>query len=98
MDWVSERVLKLTCTANDMISLAKAAVFKPNLYRWDAEERMRLQAELDAAYFHLYAIKREDVEYILSSFQDIDQPDSELHGLPSIKERILIAYDGFWKK
>ena len=28
--WISDRVLKLTCTSNDMIPLAEAAGFKPN--------------------------------------------------------------------
>ena len=92
--WVSDRVLKLTCTANDMVALAKAADFKPPVHPWDPEERAHLLAELDAAYFHLYGIKRDDVEYILSTFQDIDKVESELHKLPSIRDLVLAAYDG----
>ncbi len=92
--WISERVLKLSCTANDMVALAKAADFKPSVHPWDPKERAELLAELDAAYFLLYGIKREDVEYILSTFQDIDKPESELHRLPSIKDLVLTAFDG----
>jgi hypothetical protein len=38
-----------------------------------------LRAELDAAYFILYGIGRDDVDYILSTFQDIGDED-EAHG------------------
>jgi hypothetical protein len=66
--WISERVLKLTCTANDLKPFAAAAGSDPPLHRWDADERAALLAELDAAFFLLYGIGREDVEYILSTF------------------------------
>ena len=70
--WISERVLKLSCTAEDMIPLAKACNFKGSrgdgVHIWKETERAHLRAELDAAYFHLYRIQRDDVEYILSTF------------------------------
>jgi hypothetical protein len=70
--WISERVLKLSCTADDMIPLAKACDFKGSrgdgVQLWKESERAELRAELDAAYFHLYNIPRPDAEYILSTF------------------------------
>jgi len=70
--WISERVLKLSCTAEDMIPLAKACEFKGSrgdgVHIWKESERAALRAELDAAYFHLYGIEREDAEYMLSTF------------------------------
>ena len=70
--WISERVLKLSCTADDMLPLAKACDFKGSrgdgVQLWKESERAELRAELDAAYFHLYALDRPDVEYILSTF------------------------------
>jgi hypothetical protein len=70
--WISERVLKLTCTAEDMIPLAKACGFKGSrgdgVHIWKDAERAEIRAELDAAYFHLYGIQRDDAEYILSTF------------------------------
>ncbi len=77
--WISERVLKLTCTANDMIPLAQAAGFKESVHKWNDAERAELRAELDAAYFHLYGINRDDAIYILSTFQaagELDDPGS----------------------
>jgi hypothetical protein len=61
--WISERVLKLSCTAEDMLPLAEACEFTGGsfqaeyggrLNKWDEDERAELTAELDAAYFHLY--------------------------------------------
>ncbi len=39
--WVSERVLKLTCTAEDMRPFADAAGFKPGIHKWKDAERGR---------------------------------------------------------
>lgn len=70
--WISERVLKLSCTAEDMIPLAQACGFQGSrgdgVHVWKDSERALLRAELDAAYFHLYGIERADVEYVLSTF------------------------------
>jgi hypothetical protein len=38
-------------------------------FRWDEERRFVLHCELDAAYFHLYGIAREDVAYIMETFR-----------------------------
>lgn len=91
--WISERVLKLTCTANDMKPFAQAAGFDPPVHRWDVEERAELLAELDAAYFVLYGIGRADVEYILGAFAGLRSEESTLPGFRSTKARILEAYD-----
>ena len=72
--WISERVLRLTCTAEDMIPLAKACDFKGSrgdgVHIWKEAERAEIRAEFDAAYFRLYGIDREDAEYILSTFSN----------------------------
>ncbi len=38
-------------------------------FRWNEDRRAQLRAELDAYFFHLYGISREDTDYILESFQ-----------------------------
>ena len=73
--WISDRVLKLTCTANDMIPLAEAAGFSEKVHKWKEPERADLRAELDAAYLHLYGISRDDAVYILSTFQGAGSPE-----------------------
>jgi hypothetical protein len=102
--WISERVLKLTCTAEDMIPFAQACSFKGSrgdgVHVWKDAERARLRAELDAAYFHLYGIEREDAEYVLSTFTNVgrrDEPDLSGDESPWVKggtaDLILTAYD-----
>jgi len=92
--WIADRVVRLTCVSDDMKPLAEAAGFKPLVYGWDSMERAELEAELDAAFFLLYGVNREDAEFILSTFSGINR---ECEGaLPggSTLERILASYDG----
>ena len=101
--WISERVLKLTCTAEDMLPLAEACDFKGGsfkeyegrLNKWDEAERAELMAELDAAYFHLYGIVREDAEYMLSTFKGIHEERTLLKGGMSTAKLVLDKYDEY---
>ncbi len=92
--WISDRVLKLTCTAEDMRPLAEACGFKEGVHQWKPAERAELMAELDAAYFTLYGIKRDDVEYILSTFTGPGREPPPGMGWPQVRELIMEAYDG----
>jgi hypothetical protein len=92
-EWIADRVLKLTCTADDMRPLAKAAGFSEGVHKWNEAERQELLAELDAAYFLLYGLGREDVDYVLDQFQGVLKQD-EAHGRPGpIRRAIREAYD-----
>jgi len=99
--WISERVLKLTCTAEDMLPLADAchftggsfqAEYGGRLNKWDEAQRAELMAELDAAFFHLYGIPRDDVEYILSTFKAIHDQQTLFPGASSTAQRIVQKY------
>ena len=96
--WISDRVLKLTCTSNDMIPLAEAASFKSRVHKWDPAERLDLQAQLDAAFFLLYGMKRPDVEYMLSTFAGVRKESETLLDDSSVFDRILSFYDAFSRK
>ena len=100
--WISQRVLKLTCTAEDMLPLADAcgftggsfqAEYGGRLNKWDEAERAELTAELDAAFFHLYGIPRDDVEYVLSTFKGIHGRQTLFHAGSSIAQRIVEKFD-----
>lgn len=93
--WVSDRVLKLTCTAEDMRPLAEAAGFEEGVHKWNPRERAELTAELDAAYFHLYGLNRDDVEYVLSTFQASREQEDESGGLFDPGNLILERYDEY---
>ncbi|MBN2211597.1 MAG: N-6 DNA methylase [Sedimentisphaerales bacterium] len=91
--WISQRVLKLTCTADDMRPLAQAAGFKKGVHPWDPTERLDLMAQLDAAYFLLYGISRDDAAYILSTFSGAARDGETVFGPGSQNDRILKYYD-----
>ncbi len=93
VDWISPRVLKLTCTSSDMIPLAKAAGFTPPVHKWKPDERENLLAELDAAYMLLYGIERSDAEYILSTFSGAGGAGESLLSAGTSFSRILEHYD-----
>ncbi|MGA2034122.1 MAG: DNA methyltransferase [Thermoguttaceae bacterium] len=91
--WISDRVLKLTCTADDMRPLAEAAEMDSPVHRWDPLERAEMIAELDAAFFLLYDIAREDVQYILSTFRGLERTAEQSGRLFDAEGGILAAYD-----
>ncbi len=65
------------------------------MHKWKDPERDQLRAELDAAYFILYGISRDDAAYVLSTFQGMkDDEAPELPGVASgAADGILGAYD-----
>jgi len=95
--WMSDRVLKLTCTAEDMAPLAETAGLAERIHRWNEQERALLRAELDAAYFILFGIERDDVEYILSTFQGVRDENEAQGGEGFTRMAILECFDRFKK-
>ncbi|WP_280416895.1 Eco57I restriction-modification methylase domain-containing protein [Nocardia carnea] len=61
---------------------------------WEGQPiRDALRAELDAAFFHLYGIPRDDVEYIMDTFPIVKRKDEAAHGEYRTKRLILEIYD-----
>ena len=52
-----------------------------------------MRCELDAAYFHLYGIARDDVAYIMDTFPIVKRKDEAAHGEYRTKRVILEIYD-----
>ncbi len=90
--WISDRALKLSCTADDLRPLGEAAGFDPAVHKWNPRERAEVTEELDAAFFILYGIDHNDVEYVLSTFSGLDRDDDSGRLFPSAAG-ILAAYD-----
>jgi len=91
--WLLERFLELTYTAWDLESFAKDCGYDGPPFRWDEERRFLLRCELDAAYFHLYGIERDDVDYIMDTFPIVKRKDEAAHGEYRTKRVILEIYD-----
>jgi len=76
-----------------MIPLAEAADFDPPVHKWNEQERAKLTAELDAAYFILYGLDRADVEYVLGTFTCAWKKNTGALNLFQDGDLILEAYD-----
>ncbi|MGC0374094.1 Eco57I restriction-modification methylase domain-containing protein [Streptomyces sp. SAI-229] len=91
------RVLELVYTAYDMTPLARDLGDKDEPFQWDEERRAQLRAELDAYFFHLYGIPREDTDYILESFQSesggLKNNEIAKFGEYRTKRLVLAEYD-----
>jgi len=92
-DWIAPRALELTYTAWDLAPFARDCGYDGPPFRWDEERRFLLRCELDAAYFHLYGIAREDVEYIMSTFPIVQRRDVAAYGEYRTRRVILEVYD-----
>jgi hypothetical protein len=86
-------VLELTYTAWDLAPFARDVGDEGPPYLWDTERRAVLRAELDAAFFHLYGIAREDADYILETFPIVKNNDEKAHGEYRTKRLVLECYD-----
>ena len=94
-EFVRPRVLELTYTAHDMAGFAEdmgyvdeqGKVHEP--FVWDEERRLHLRCQLDALYFHLYGIGREDAEYILDTFPIVRKHDVAKYGAYRTKDLVI---------
>jgi len=91
--WLLPRVLELTYTAWDLAGFAVDLGYEGPPFRWYPERRFVMRAELDAAFFHLYGIDRDDVEYIMETFPIVKKHDEEHFDEYRTKRLVLEAYD-----
>jgi hypothetical protein len=92
-DWCADRVIELAYTAWDMTALAQDLGYQGPPFAWDHERRFLLRCELDAAFFHLYGIERDDVDYIMETFPIVKRKDEAKHGEYRTKRVISEIYD-----
>jgi hypothetical protein len=91
--FLTPRVLELTYTAWDLAGFARDQGYDGPPFRWDEERRFLIRCELDALYFHLYGIARDDVDYILDTFPIVRRKDEAAYGEYRTKRVILEIYD-----
>lgn len=89
-EWFGDRAGELIDTAED-VSIAPTESGSP--FVWDDMRRELLRAELDAAFFHLYGVARDDVDYIMETFPIVKRKDVAEHGEYRTKRLILEIYD-----
>ena len=86
---VRDHVLRLTYTADDMQPFAHDLGYDGPPFTWNPEERRHLCARLDALYFHLYGLSREDAAYVLDSFPIVRRQDEAAYGSYRTRDLIL---------
>ncbi len=94
-DFIKERVLKLVYTGYNLKEFAEDIGYRGEPFLWDEKERLHLQSQLDALFFILYGIEREDVDYIMETFPIIKKQDKEKYGKYLRKHLILEYYNAY---
>jgi hypothetical protein len=89
--WIEPRVLELSYAAWDIESFPQYLADDGAPFVWDDERRFKIRIELDATFFHLYGIAREDVDHIMDSFRAFRNNDPER--FLRTKTLILEIYD-----
>jgi hypothetical protein len=93
LDWLRSRVLELTYTAWDLEPFARDCGYDGPPFCWDLTRRFQLRCELDAAFFHLYGLSRDDSDYVMDTFPIVRKNDEKAHGEYRTKRVILEIYD-----
>ncbi|MCO5973763.1 Eco57I restriction-modification methylase domain-containing protein [Actinoallomurus soli] len=91
--FLRRRVLELIYTASDISGFARDLGEKGTPFQWDEERRAVIRAELDAFFFHLYGISRDDVDYIMDTFPIVKRKDEAKYGTYRTKDLVLAEYD-----
>ena len=87
------RCFELLYTSHELRQFALDSGFDAPPFQWDDDRRFLLRCELDGLYFHLYAIARDDVDYIMDTFPIVRRKDEQQHGDFRTKRVILEIYD-----
>lgn len=85
-------VLRLTYTANDMAAFATDMGVAGQPFPWDAEDRLRRRARLDAVFFHLYGLDREQAAYVLGTFPIIREQEEAAHNGRFRSRDLILGY------
>ena len=91
--WITSRFIELSYTASDMKTFAEDLNDFAMPFQWNEDRRALIRAELDSAYFHLYAVDRDDAAYILDTFPILKRKDEAKCGEYRTKRLTLEMYD-----
>ncbi|MBN1215716.1 MAG: hypothetical protein JXA99_09805 [Candidatus Lokiarchaeota archaeon] len=92
---ILSKVLELTYTSYDLEHFAKDLCYNKEPFEWNPQRRELIQAELDGIYAILYNIRRNDLIYILNTFDVLKKKEFDEFNEFRTKKLILQAYDKF---
>jgi hypothetical protein len=88
--WIRRRALELSFTTWELQPFARELRDEGPPFRWDEERRSFMRAELDAAYFHLYGLERDEVEHVMDSFDTLRRREEKPHEFGEFRTKRLI--------
>ncbi|MEU8215604.1 DNA methyltransferase [Micromonospora taraxaci] len=92
-EFIQARIVELIYTAWEMSRFVRDLGDVGAPFRWVTDRRERIRFELDALFFHLYGIGRDDLDYIMETFPIVKRKDEAKYGTYRTKELILAEYD-----
>ena len=92
-DWLSDRVLELCYTNEDLKGFATDLGRTHLPFIWNSKRRTILQGEIDAAVLHLYDLNRSQAEWLLDSFTVLRKYEERDFGTFRTKNMVLDIYD-----
>jgi Eco57I restriction-modification methylase len=88
--WIRQRVLELSFTTWNVEDFARYLSDDGPPFRWDEARRTLIRAELDAAYFHLYGLQREEVDHVMDSFDALRRREEKPQNFGEFRTKRLI--------
>ena len=93
IEFIKSRVLELVYTSWNIKQFALSAKCDHPPFIWDEERRFLIRCELDALYFKLYGLSREETDYVMETFPIVKRKDIDKHGEYRTKRIILEIFD-----
>jgi len=88
-DFVRNEVLRLSYTVHDLADFARDMGYEGAPFVWDEEDRRHRMARLDALFFHLYGLSRDEANYVLETFPIVREQDEAKFGRYRTRDLIL---------
>ena len=89
-DFVHNEVLHLSYTAHDLAPFALDLGYNGAPFTWDEDDRRHRTAHLDALFFYLYGLPRDDAAYILDTFPSVREQDEKAQRY--LTKELILAY------
>jgi hypothetical protein len=90
---VLNNALELSYTLDGLSRFAVELGFEGSPFGRNQERRFLLRCELDAAFFHLYGLERQDIGCVLDSFPIVKRRETDSFGEYRTRNEVLQLYD-----
>lgn len=91
--WLAPLLVELVYTRPGLAMAARELGYADSPRPWNAERRSEIIARLDAAWFVLYGLSRDDVSFALDTFTLLRQRDIARHAAFRTKDLVLREFD-----